>query len=138
MGIAPTLLAHPMLNVFLKLIITQPRLLLTHAENYGDLVMEVLQRASMQWQHRLFLYALSLGFFVFGLACAAVSLLLFSALPVLDAQSAWILPALPTLLLVISAILYLVAKRSTVEPLWQDIQEQLALDMLSLREVSTK
>lgn len=138
MDVASPVIVQPMLNVFLKLIITQPRLLLTHAENYADLITEVLRRSLMQWQHRLLLYALSLAFLVLGVVCAAVSLLLFSALPVLNAQSAWILVVLPVVLFAVSAFLYLVARQSKVEPLFQDIQEQIALDILSIRKVSAK
>lgn len=92
----------------------------------------------MQWQHRLLLYGLSLGFLVLSAVSAAVSLLLFSALPVLNAQSAWILLAFPTVLLILSAFFFLIARQSKVEPLLQDIQEQLALDILAIQEVSSK
>ena len=92
----------------------------------------------MQWQRRLLLYALSLAGVVLGVVCAGVSFLLFSALPVLNEQSAWMLVMLPVVLLAVSAFLYLVARQSKVEPLFQDIQEQIALDILSLRKVSAK
>jgi hypothetical protein len=135
---APPFLVQQMLNVLLKLIVKQPQLLLTHAENYTDLFTHVCRRSLMQWQHQLLLYALSVGFFVLGVACAAVSVLLYSALPVLNPQSAWVLVVLPAVLLAISALLFLMAKQSKVEPLMQDIQEQLALDISAIRKVSTQ
>lgn len=138
MDVTPPFLVQQMLNVLLKLIVTQPRLLVTHAENYANLITQVYRRSFMQWQHQLLLYALSLGFFVLGVACAAVSLLLFSALPVLNPQNAWMLVVLPAVLLATSALLFLMAKKSKIEPLMQDIREQLALDILSIRKVSSK
>jgi hypothetical protein len=45
---------------------------------------------------------------------------------------------LPVVLLVISAVLFLMAKQSKVDPLMQDIQEQIALDILAIRKVSTQ
>ena len=137
MDVTPPFLVQQMLNVLLKLIVTQPQLLLTHAENYAGLFTQVCRRFLMQWQHQLLLYALSMGFFASGVACAAVSVLLYSALPVLNPQSAWVLVVLPALLLAISAVLFLMAKQSKVDPLLQDIQEQLALDILAIRKVST-
>ncbi len=138
MDVTPPFLVLQMLNVLLKLIVTQPQLLLTHAENYADLLTQVCRRSLMQWQRQWMLYALSVGFFVLGVACAAISLLLYSALPVLNPQSAWVLVVLPVVLLVISAVLFLMAKQSKVDPLLQDIQEQIALDILAIRKVSTQ
>jgi len=136
MDVTPPFLVLQMLNVLLKLIVTQPQLLLTHAENYADLFTQVCRRFLMQWQHQLLLYALSMGFFASGVACAAVSVLLYSALPVLNPQSDWVLVVLPALLLAISAVLFLMAKQSKVDPLLQDIQEQIALDILAIHKVS--
>jgi membrane protein implicated in regulation of membrane protease activity len=138
MDVTPPFLVLQMLNVLLKLIVTQPQLLLTHAENYADLFTQVCRRSFMQWQHQWMLYALSVGFFVVGVACAAVALLLYSALPALNPQSAWVLVVLPAVLLVISAVLFVMAKQSKVDPLMQDIQEQIALDILAIRKVSTQ
>ncbi len=138
MDVTPPFLVLQMLNVLLKLIVTQPQLLLTHAENYADLLTQVCRRSLMQWQRQWMLYALSVGFFVVGVACAAISLLLYSALPVLNPQSAWVLVVLPAVLLVISAVLFLMAKQSKVDPLLQDIQEQIALDILAIHKVSAQ
>lgn len=138
MDVTPPFLVQQMLNVLLKLIVTQPQLLLTHAENYADLFTQVCRRSLMQWQHQLKLYALSIGFFALGVACAAVSVLLYSALPVLNPQSAWVLVVLPALLLAMGALLLWMAKQCKVEPLLQDIQEQIALDIVAIRKVSTQ
>jgi len=122
--------------VLLKLIVTQPQLLLTHVENYADLLTQVCRRSLMQWQHQLLLYALSMGLFALGVTCAAFSVLLYSALPVLNPQSAWVLVALPAALLAMGALLLWMAKQCKVEPLLQDIQEQIALDILAIRKAS--
>lgn len=121
-----------MRNVLFKLIITQPQLLLCHVENYVDLIIEIVDRTTRQWQRRWLLFALSLGFFALGVVCSLMSLLLFSALPVLNPHSSWVLFGLPISLLLIAAVLYVAAKRCKVEPFLQDLQEQIALDMLAL------
>ena len=60
-----------MLKVLFKLIVMQPQLLLTHAQNYGDLLVEGWQQALASWKYRLLLYLLSATCLVMGFASGA-------------------------------------------------------------------
>lgn len=121
-----------MFQVLCKLIVTQPQLLLNHAQNYGSLLVEGWQQTVASWKARLLLYALSAISWLLGLACAAGALMLWAALPVLNPDNAWVLVALPLALWGASALLYQAAQRCQVEALFDDVQAQLELDILAI------
>ncbi len=127
-----------MLRVLLKLVVMQPQLLLTHIQNYAELVSEGVQHAVTAWKWRLFLYALAAACLALGLASSAVALLLWAALPVLNTEHAWVLVALPVLLLMAGAACFLGAKRHASDPVFEDIQQQLKLDMLTICQSPAK
>lgn len=127
-----------MLAVFLKLIVMQPQLLLTHVKNYADLMMEGLQHNVNQWKLRVFLYAMSFALFVLGAMAGVMALLLWAALPVLHPQNAWVLVVLPSVLLMMSASIYGFAQRYKIESMFEDIQEQLDLDLLAIGSARLK
>lgn len=121
-----------MLNVIFKLIVMQPKLLLTHVTNYADLFVEELQYAFVTWKFLLLLYVLSATCLGLGIATAAGAALLWGALPLLNPQNAWMLVVLPLTLLATSALFYVAAKRCSATPCFAGVQEQLKLDMLAL------
>jgi hypothetical protein len=127
-----------MLSVLLKLIVMQPEVLLTHAKNYADLAVEELQHAFAVWRLRVLLYAVSLVLLGLGVVCGLISLLLWGALPVLHPENAWVLLALPILLLLAGAVVGLAAQHRKKTPLFAGIQEQLDLDMLTICQGQTK
>ncbi|PUE26722.1 hypothetical protein B9Z39_10370 [Limnohabitans sp. JirII-29] len=127
-----------MAHMLLKLIVKQPNLLLTHAQNYADLLVEEVQRAVLTWKLRLLLYALSGALLGLGIVSSTASLLLWGALPLLNPQNAWVLVVLPFFLVGLSVCFYLAASRYKVEPLFEDIQEQLKLDMQAICQTSPK
>jgi len=121
-----------MLKVLFKLIVMQPQLLLTHAQNYGGLLVEGWQQALASWRSRLLLYFLSGISLILGLACGAGALMLWAALPELNPNNAWVLVALPVALLVVSALLYQAAQRCQMTAIFDEVQSQLELDMLAI------
>ena len=121
-----------MLKVLFKLIVMQPQLLLTHAQNYGDLLLEAWQQALARWKYRLLLYLLSATSLVLGLASGTGALMLWAALPVLNTNNAWVLVLLPVTLLAISALLYQAAQRCQLAAIFDEVQSQLELDMLAI------
>jgi len=123
-----------MLSVFLKLVVMQPQLLMTHAKNYADLIMEGVQYTFSIWKSRMLMYALSSVFVALGAMSGVVALLLWGALPVLNPQNAWILVVLPVVLLSMSFLFYKLAHRYPTEALFDDIQEQLHLDLLAISQ----
>jgi hypothetical protein len=64
-----------------------------------------------------------------------VALLLWSALPLHDAPYAWVLLALPTACLSLSGLCWWWARTLRLQPLLQDIQAQIALDLQAIRQV---
>lgn len=121
-----------MLKVLFKLIVMQPQLLLTHAQNYGGLLVEGWQQALASWRSRLLLYFLSGISLFLGLACGAGALMLWAALPELNPNNAWLLVALPVSLIVVSALLYQAAQRCQLTAIFDEVQSQLELDMLAI------
>ena len=127
-----------MRNVLFKLIVMQPEVLLTHAKNYADLALEEWQYAFAAWRWRVMLYVVSCVLLLLGVLTGLMSLLLWSALPVLHADNAWVLVALPVLLLLAGVGVGVAAHRRTTSPLFAGIQEQLDLDMLAICQAKAK
>ncbi|WP_310615360.1 hypothetical protein [Limnohabitans sp.] len=127
-----------MLSVLFKLIVMQPEVLLTHVKNYADLAVEELQHAFAAWRMRVLLYAVSAVLLGLGVLCGLMSLLLWGALPALNTDNAWVLVALPLVLLAAGCLVGIVAKRQAMSPLFAGIQEQIDLDMLAICQAKAK
>lgn len=124
--------------MLLKLILMQPQLLLGHAKNYLSLMSEGVQDAYFVWRLRFFLYALSVSFVALGIACGTGALLLWGALPVLHPERVWILVGLPIFLLVVGVLFYVAAYRCKVNNLWDDIRQQIQLDITAMEQAYEK
>jgi hypothetical protein len=127
-----------MLNLILKLCVLEPKLLMAHVKSYSDLMVEGLQQAIITWRLRLLMYACALVLLFLGLMCSSIALLLWAALPVLNDQYAWVLLVFPTVLLLASWLFFSVAKSYKIEPLFNDVQEQLSLDILTICQANKK
>jgi hypothetical protein len=127
-----------MLSVLFKLIVTQPEVLLTHVRNYADLAVEELQHAFAAWRWRVMLYAVSVVLLALGVLCGLGSVLLWAALPTLPSSTAWVLLALPLVLLIAGALVGIAAQRRKLPQLFEGVQEQLNLDMLAICQAQTK
>lgn len=127
-----------MLSVLFKLLVMQPHLLLTHANNYAALLREDTQRILISWRLRFFLCTMSAALFGIGVLSSAVALLLWGALPALNSDHAWVLVALPALFFLMSALFYWALKRQKITPLFEDIQEQITLDSLTIFQAYRK
>jgi hypothetical protein len=127
-----------MLRVLLKLCVLEPQLLMAHVKSYSDLMVEGLQQAIAIWRLRLLMSALSITCLILGLLSLLMSLLLWAALPALNDQNSWVMWFLPCVLFVFSWLLMLVAKSYKIEPLFNDIQDQLNLDLLAICQASKK
>lgn len=122
-----------MFKLLLKLLVLPPELIQVHAQGYADLASQAWEEHLCTLKNRWALLALSALCSVLGLAWAGVALLLWSALPMIDARYVWVLPALPVATLLIAALLWAWARRLRSRPVLQDIQEQLQLDLLALQ-----
>lgn len=124
-----------MLRLLLKMLLLPPDLLKSHAQGYVDLASEVGARYLCTLKNRWAMYALSVLTLLLALIFGGVALLLWGALPLHDAPHAWVLPALPAACLCLSALCWWGARTQRLQPLLQDIQAQIALDLQTLRQV---
>lgn len=124
-----------MLRMVLKLMVMQPQLLLTHANNYKAFLFENLENTWGVIKSLLVLYLLSTLLLGLSLISAIGSILLWAALPILNHQNAWLLYVLPVALLLLSILFYVCAKSYKVQSVFNAIEEQIKLDMLSLDKV---
>jgi uncharacterized membrane protein YqjE len=127
-----------MFNVLFKLIVMQPEVLLTHVKNYADLAVEELQHAFAAWRWRVMLYAVSVVLLGLGVLCGLGAVLLWAALPTLPSSTAWVLLALPLVLLMAGCLVGIAAQRRKLPQLFEAIQEQLDLDMLAICQAQSK
>ena len=127
-----------MKNLILKLCFLEPKLLITHVKNYSDLMVEGLQQAVLIWKLRWLMFSLAVACLVLGLMSVSVSVLLWAALPILNEQNAWILIAYPLVLFVASCLLWITGKSFKNAPLFNEVQEQLDLDLLAICQASEK
>jgi len=124
-----------MLRLLLKMLLLPPDLLKSHAQGYVDLASEVGARYLCTLKNRWAMYALSVLTLLLALIFGGVALLLWGALPLHDAPHAWVLPALPAACLCLSGLCWWGARTQHLQPLLQDIQTQIALDLQTLRQV---
>lgn len=127
-----------MMNLLLKLCVLEPQLLMAHVKSYSDLMVEGLQQAVRKWRLRLLMYSFAITTLIFGLLSASMSFLLWAALPLLNQQNAWALVVFPAALLLASWIFFVLAKRIKIEPLFNDVQEQLNLDLVAICQATAK
>jgi len=123
-----------MLGLLLKMLLLPPSLLMSHAKAYADLANEVGARYLCTLKNRWVLYGLSAMSFMMALFFGGVALLLWSALSLHEAPHAWVLLALPAATLLVSALCWWGARRLRVQPLLQDIQAQIALDIRAIQQ----
>lgn len=127
-----------MLRVLFKLIALHPERVLTHLSNYSDFMAQEFQQAMVTWRVWLCLHAMSWACFGLSLVSAVGALLLWAALPVLSADHAWMMLALPVVLAGAGLFLQALAKRCKAASFFVNIQEQLKLDMLVICQEKDK
>ncbi|MGV1045724.1 hypothetical protein [Limnohabitans sp.] len=123
-----------MVKLLLKLLVLPPELLKMHAQGYADLASQAWADHLCTLKNRWVMYALSGLCLMLGLVLAGVAVLLWSALPSIDARHAWVLPVLPLTLLALAALLWAWARRLRTRPFLNDIQEQIQLDILAIQQ----
>lgn len=124
-----------MVRLLLKMLLLPPDLLKSHAQGYVDLASEVGARYLCTLKNRWVMYALSLLTLMLALIFGGMALLLWSALPLVDAPYGWVLLALPSACLLLSGLCWWWARNQRLQPLLQDIQAQIALDLQAIRQV---
>jgi hypothetical protein len=124
-----------MIHPLLRLIATQPQLLADHAECYAGLVGDELGKTTAVWKRRVLLSAVALCLVGVAAVLGGVALMLWAVIPAANIQAPWALlaaPALPTLVALWCAH---ESRRETSDG-FSDLKQQIAADLVMLREVS--
>lgn len=124
-----------MLRLLLKILLLPPDLLKSHVRGYVDLAGEVSVRYFYALKYRWLMYGLSALAMLLALILGGVALLLWSALPQVDASRAWVLVALPSFFLLVSGLSWWWARAQRLEPWMRDIRAQIELDLQAIRQV---
>ncbi len=123
-----------MSRLLLKLFLLPPDLLKMHVHGYADLASEEWERQVCVWKTRLLIYAIGTASGILGILLAGVSLLLWSALPVIDERSAWLMWLVPLVLCLSSVACWAWASYFKISPSFGRLKAQIELDMLALRQ----
>ena len=123
-----------MSRLLLKLFLLPPDLLKMHVHGYADLASEEWERQVCVWKTRLLIYAIGTASGGLGVLLAGVALLLWSALPVIDERSAWVMWFLPVALCLLSLACWAWASHFKISPSFGRLKAQIELDMLALRQ----
>lgn len=126
-----------MMRLLLKMLLLPPDLLKSHAQGYVDLASEVGARYLCTLKNRWVMYALSALTLLLALIFGGMALLLWSTFPLHDAPHAWMLLALPITCLCLSGLCWWGARAQRLQPLLQEIQAQIALDLQAIGQVHT-
>lgn len=124
-----------MMHPLLRLIATQPQLLLDHAEAYADLLAEEIGHVSSSWKLRTVLYAAAFCCVVVATVLVGVALMLWAVVPFSEMHAPWALVAAP-LLPIAGAIWCMVAASRETNQGFDNLRKQVKADMGMLREVS--
>lgn len=124
-----------MIHPFLRVVATQPQLLVDHAEAYAGLVGEELGKSAARLKRRILLLVLAAFFAAAAILFAGIALMLWAVSAPAQIHASWLLiatPAVPALIAVVCAI----TGRSSDGPAFAQLKQQLASDLALMREVS--
>jgi len=124
-----------MIHPLLRLVATQPQLLADHAEAYAGLVGEEIGRSVSGIKQRVLLVSVALGLIAVAAVLAGVALMLWAVIPTAGMQAPWALIAAPGVPALIGLICLMVG-RSPPPQTFSELKQQVAADLLMLREVS--
>jgi len=124
-----------MLKVLFKLLL-RPELLMMHVQGYADLFSEE-SSSLMRWlRNRWLAGALGIASLLLAVVWAGMSLLLWSALPAVDARWAWTLWAWPLAWALLALVCWVIFKMLGRPVFFPRIREQIQLDVITLRQTS--
>jgi hypothetical protein len=124
-----------MIHPLLRLVATQPHLLADHAEAYAGLVGEEVSQTVAGIKRRVLLSAVALGLLAIAAVLVGVALMLWAVIPRAEMQAPWALlaaPGAPAL----GGIICLLVGRSQPGDAFAALRQQMAADMVLLREVT--
>jgi hypothetical protein len=119
----------------IRLIASQPQILIDHAEAYSDLLSCELVEASGAWKMCFIYSALTLMMVCIALALSGVALMLWATTPADQIHSLWILWFVPILALCGTLFSAKMAHLYTQRGAFKYLKSQIKADMAMLREV---
>jgi hypothetical protein len=125
-----------MFKLLLKMLFLPPGLVKLHALGYVDLFSLAGARYMCTLKNRWLMYVLGAMTFFLALIFGGLALLLWSAFPMDNAPQIWVLWALPASFLGLSLVFWMWARSLRFQPLLEDIQQQIQLDILAIREAN--
>lgn len=119
---------HPLIDVLVR----KPQLLATHAKAYGELLLQELSQANLQWQQRL-LWQLA-GVCSVGVACTLLGVagMLWAVTPPELIRAPWLLVVLPAVFAGIAVGCLTVAHQRHKLPIFTQMRQQFKTDMALL------
>lgn len=123
---------HPLL----QLAATRPQLLADHAGAYADLVAAEFGSASAQWQRRAVLGATAFCCAGVAAVLAGVALMLWAVTPPSALLAPWALVAAPLLPAVVALACGVAATTSDPRGGFHVLRQQVAADLVMLRELA--
>jgi len=124
-----------MIHPFLRLVATQPHLLVDHAEAYAALVGEEFGKTATQWRRRFVLLAAAAFFAVVAIGFGGIALMLWAVSPASQMHAPWLLIVTPVVPAVI-ALGCAMAGKSQESNAFAQLKEQIAVDLAMVRNVS--
>lgn len=118
----------------LRVLASEPDALVEHAAAYADLASDELQELQAHWVRRLLWLAVAAVAGLAALLLGGVALMLWAALPEIDAGRVWLLWVVPLVPGLVATFSVLAARRIDARPAFGNLRAQLREDMAMVRE----
>lgn len=125
-----------MIHPLLRLVATQPQLLADHAAAYAGLVGEEIGRSINGVKQRVMLVSIALGLIAVAAVLGGVAVMLWAVIPTASMHAPWALIAAPGVPAVVGVVCLAVG-RSPPADTFAELKQQVAADLVMLREVSS-
>jgi uncharacterized membrane protein YqjE len=124
----------PFMNPLLRLIATQPNLIVKHLESYARMFGAEVSSSTAAIKRRVFVGGAALLFMLMGLIFAGVGLMLWAGLPQVRPETSWLLLAVPGLPLGLSLLFFILLKSDSRPVAMNKLKAQVKADVALLHE----
>jgi hypothetical protein len=124
----------PFMNPLLRLIATQPNLIVKHIESYARMLGDEVSLSTAALKRRVFVGGAAIIFLLLGLIFAGIGLMLWASLPQLRTDTSWLLLAVPGVALGLSTLFFVLLKSDSRPVALTKIKAQVQADVALLHE----
>ena len=124
-----------MFHLLRRLIASQPQRLADHARAYPGLVGDELGRSKTLWKQRVLLSTIAIGLAGVAVVFGGAALMPWATGLAASIQEPWLLFAAPAVPAILAVWCAAEGRRENVD-LFADLEQQIAADLVMLREVS--